>query len=175
MKTSDTSIKNNPELILAEIKSYLPTLMNQCTYDEYDRMFQTPKYATCCAAYYQGVRLSDKIAVIFDLADGTCRRFLNGVSIYGSDGKGGTKLLAYKRFPMYGGVFWSERVGRSQAVQLLTGYVQNQCILLGLGCPNMSKAEAVAEVLVDETVVATEKLGKMMLSSGGSQKKSIGW
>ena len=89
-------------MILSSVNAALPSLMKNFTYDEFDRMFQTPAYVTDRAAYYQGARVSDKIAVVFNLANGYYYRFLNGVKIYGGDGQGRTKLLAEMSFPMRG-------------------------------------------------------------------------
>ena len=66
-------------MILSSVNAALPSLMKSFTYDEFDRMFQTPAYVTDRAAYYQGARVSDKIAVVFNLANGYYYRFLNGV------------------------------------------------------------------------------------------------
>ena len=154
-------------MILSHVNDALPTLMRDYTYDEFDRMFHTPSYVTDRAAYYQGARLSDKIAVVFNLANGYCHRFLNAVRIYGSDGHGRTKLLAEKVYPMYEGAYWSERIGREAAEHLMAKYIQNQCVVLGLPSPAESQALQVASTLVGETLLMTEKIGTQI--SGRSQ------
>ncbi len=158
-------------VILSSVNAALPSLMKTFTYDEFDRMFHTPSYVTDRAAYYQGARLSDKIAVVFNLANGFYYRFLNGVKIYGSDGQGHTKLLAEMTFPMYQGAFWSEGVGQQVAVNLLTTYIQNQCVILGLPRPSQEQARQVASVMVGETLKMTEMIGRQV--TGGQQPTAI--
>lgn len=151
-------------MILSSVNAALPTLMKNFTYDEFDRMFQTPAYVTDRAAYYQGARVSDKIAVVFNLANGYYYRFLNGVKIYGGDGQGKTKLLAEIMFPMYCGRIWSEATGREEAETLLASYIQNQCVILGLPRPTQEQAWKVASVMVGETLLVTERIGTQIRS-----------
>lgn len=153
-------------MILSSVNAALPSLMNNFTYDEFDRMFQTPAYVTDRAAYYQGARISDKIAIVFNLANGCYYRFLNGVKVYGGDGHGNTKLLTEMSFPMYQGAYWSEETGRQVAVNLLTSFILNQCIVLRLQIPSREQARQVAAMMVDETLLITEKIG-VQISAGG--------
>ena len=152
-------------MILSSVNAALPSLMKNFSYDEFDKMFQTPTYVTDRAAYYQGARISDKIAVVFNLANGYYYRFLNGVKIYGGDGQGRTKLLAEMSFPMYCGAIWSEGTGRQVAETLLTSYIQDQCVILGLPRPSQEQARQVAAAMVGETLKITEKIGRQI--SGG--------
>ena len=158
-------------VILSRVNAALPSLMKTFTYDEFDRMFQTPAYVTDRASYYQGARLSDKIAVVFNLANGIYYRFLNGVKIFGSDGQGHTKLLAEMTFPMYQGAFWSEGAGQQVAVNLLTTYIQDQCVILGLPRPSPEQARQVASAMVGETLKMTEMIGGQITS--GHQPTAI--
>ena len=146
-------------MILSSVNAALPSLMKSFTYDEFDKMFETPAYATDRAAYYQGARISDKIAVVFNLANGIEHRFLNGVKIYGGNGQGKTKLLAEFSFPMYEGVFWSERTGQLVATNVLSSYIQDQCVVLGLPRPSEEQARQVAAAMVNETLLVTERIG----------------
>lgn len=159
-------------MILSRVNDALPSLMKTFSYDEVDRMFQTPSYVTDRAAYYQGARISDKIAVVFNLADGYFYRFLNGVKIYGGDGQGHTKLLAEMSFPMYQGAYWSESTGRQVAESLLTSYIQDQCVVLGIPRPSQEQARQVASAMVGETLLMTEKLGSQITT--GSQAAITG-
>ena len=74
-------------MILSRVNAALPTLMKNFSYDEFDRMFQTPAYVTDRAAYYQGARVSDKIAVVFNLANGYCYRFLGLFKVNGEESR----------------------------------------------------------------------------------------
>lgn len=159
-------------MILSRVNDALPSLMKTFSYDEVDRMFQTPSYVTDRAAYYQGARISDKIAVVFNLADGYFYRFLNGVKIYGGDGQGHTKLLAEMSFPMYQGAYWSESTGRQVAESLLTSYIQDQCVVLGIPRPSQEQARQVASAMVGATLLMTEKIGSQITS--GSQAAITG-
>ena len=151
-------------VILSSVNAALPSLMKNYTYDEFDRMFQTSAYVTDRAAYYQGARVSDKIAVVFNLTNGYCHRFLNGVKIYGGDGQGKTKLLAEFSFPMYEGAYWSETTGQQVATSVLSSYIQNQCVVLGLPRPSQEQARQVASAMVGETLLVTERIGAQIQS-----------
>lgn len=153
--------KRENEMVLASVKAALPTLMSQYTYDEFNRMFETPSYVTDRAAYYQGARISDKIAIVFNLAHGYYYTFLNGVRIYGSDGHGKAKLLAEKIFPMYEGAYWCDRVGREVSEHLLCDYIQNQCAVLGIPCHSLRQVQEAASAMVGETLLVTERIGKL--------------
>lgn len=160
-------------MILSRVNAALPTLMKTFSYDEVDRMFQTPSYVTDRAAYYQGARISDKIAVVFNLANGCYYRFLNGVKIYGGDGQGHTKLLAEMSFPMYQGAYWSEATGRQVAESLLTSYIQDQCVILGIPRPPQDKARQVAAKMMGETLLITEKIG-LQIKEGTRRETIVG-
>jgi len=165
----------NNEMIVSRVKSSLPSLMTACTYCEFDNMFHTPSYVTDRASYYQGARLSDKIAVVFNLADGYYHRFLNGVKIYGSDGNGKTKLLVEKIYPMYEGLYWSESTGMQEAKNLLSNYILNQFYVMGQRL-SYDQASYAASLLVGETVSMTKALAGLVESpSGGSSPRRIGW
>ena len=151
-------------MILSSVNAALPSLMKNFSYDEFDKMFQTPTYVTDRAAYYQGARISDKIAVVFNLANGYYYRFLNGVKIYGGDGQGRTKLLAEMSFPMYQGAYWSEATGKQVAESLLSSYIQDQCVVLGLPRPLQEQARQVASAMVGETLLVTERIGAQVKS-----------
>ena len=157
-------------MILSSVNAALPSLMKNFSYDEFDRMFHTPSYVTDRAAYYQGARLSDKIAVVFNLANGIYYKFLNGVKIFGSDGKGQTKLLAEMSFPMYQGAFWSEGTGQQVAMKLMTTYIQDQCVVLGIPRPSQEQARQVAAAMVGETLRMTEMIGRQV---AGSQPNAV--
>lgn len=147
---------------LASVNAALPTLMKNFSYDAIDGMFHTLPYVTDRASYYQGARISDKIAIVYNLADGFYHRFLNGVKIYGGDGKGGTKLLTEATLPMYEGVIWSERIGQMAAQYLLADYIQNQCTIIGIPRPSQNQALQVAGRMVRETRGLTQRMGLQM-------------
>jgi hypothetical protein len=114
-------------------------------------MFLSSGYTSAVGnTYFQGLRLSNRIIINFDLGQGYCYLFLNGIRIYGYNGR--EKQLIASQY--YGGSNWkcfSESFARSQCKQMLTQYLQSQCKLMGASAPQY-QIEEFAGKMVDETI-----------------------
>lgn len=65
----------------------LPALSgSNVTYNAKRNIFLTNGFTSAAGnTNYQGIRVSDRIAVKYSLGDGYCYTFLNGIQVYGYD------------------------------------------------------------------------------------------
>lgn len=121
-------------LVLAAAKSSLPSFTANCvTYNDIAKMFLTPGWASTAGNVYQeGLRISDKIAVTYNIGHGYAHTFLNGIRIFRYK-EGKTILIGERHFFNY---WWSDKGVNDETVTLLAEYIQSQCRVLGLGEPD---------------------------------------
>lgn len=144
-------------LVLATAKSSLPSFAaNDVKYNDIARMFLTPGWTSGAGNMYQeGLRVSDKIAVTYNIGHGYAHTFLNGIRIFRYE-KGKTVLIGERYFNNY---WWSDREVNGETVNLLAEYLQSQCKVLGVGEPDKGYVKRVAEGFVNETIKGTKLLG----------------
>ena len=152
----------NELTVVSKIRESLPMFNQGCTYNRDENMFISMGYTTDSAHYFQGGRCSNRLAVVFNCGQGYCYRFLNGVTIYGSNGKGGAVFLADYLTPMYCGWVWSEANAKDMAMLALKKFISSQCEVLGLPTPTDTELERSAEQLYGETVSMTAQVGQML-------------
>lgn len=145
-------------LVLSTAKSFLPAFnANGVTYNDIAKMFLTPAWCSAAGnAYQEGLRISNKIAVTYDIGHGHTHSFLNGIRIFRYEG-GKPVLMGERAFSCY---FWSDYGVNSETVNLLTDCLESQCKVLGLGTPNRDYVRQLAATFVGETVKGTALLGK---------------
>lgn len=144
-------------LVLSTAKSFLPAFnANGVTYNDIAKMFITPAWCSIAGnAYQQGLRLSDKIAVTYNIGHGHTHTFLNGIRIFRYE-NGKTVLIGERYFDC---CKWSDCRVNSETVNLLTDCLESQCKVLGFGTPDKDYVRQVAATFVDETVKGTKLLG----------------
>lgn len=146
---------NNNALVLA-VKSALPSLGNNVTYNQAANMFLSAGYTSAAGnTYQQGLRLSKYLAVDFSIGHGYYYTFLNGIRIYVWDGNK-PKLVGQKLFSCY---VWSEEAAKMEAVEMLEDYLRSSCRMLGLGNPTTAQLHQLSETLVGETTRTTQLIG----------------
>lgn len=144
-------------LVLATAKSSLPSFAaNGVTYNDIAKMFMTPGWMSVAGNVYQeGLRVSDKIAITYNIGHGYAHTFLNGIRIFRYD-EGKTVLIGERYFNNY---WWNDREVNGETANLLSEYLKSQCKVLGLGDPDKEYIKQVAEEFVNETVKGTRLLG----------------
>lgn len=146
----------NDNALVTAVKSALPALGNNITYNQLAKMFLTPGYTSAAGNTYQeGLRLSKYMAVNFSIGHGYSRSFLNGIRLYIWDGQK-PKLVKERVFSCY---FWSEADARFETAKMLKEYLASSCRLLGLGDPTDSELTRLSEALVGETTKTTQLIG----------------
>ena len=111
------------------VNQTLPAVSNSSVSYNADRnMFLTTGYTSAAGnTYYQGIQLSNRLAIVLDLGQGYWYTFLNGIKLYCFDGNH-KKLIGSRFFNCCNYVDW---FARSQATEILFEYLKSQAKMLG--------------------------------------------
>ena len=128
------------------LDSALPALSgSSVTYNAQNNIFLTNGYTSAAGnTYYQGIRVSDRIAVKYNIGEGYCHTFLNGIEVYGYDGSK-ARLIGSRCFSCY---FFNESNAKREAVEIVLDYMRGQVKLLGASV-NSKQLEEFSEKIVD--------------------------
>lgn len=164
---------NSKELVISKLSTILPSIANgNATYNDIAKMFLTQGWQSMAGNVYQeGMRLSDKIVVKYNIGHGYCHTFLNGVNIYGFDG---TQMRLLVSDNSYNCCYWSEGVVKGETVRLLEKFFEGYCRANGCYDENRQAIREIAAQFVDETIRSTEAIGNMAPASAGSEIKALG-
>jgi len=142
--------------LMLAVKSALPSLGKDITYNQVARMFLEAGYVSAAGNMYQdGVRLSKYFIVKFNIGHGYCYTFLNGIQLYIWDGTK-PKLVSHKSFNCY---VWSDQAAREETADMVMSYLRSSCMLLGLGNATDAQLRELSEALVMETERTTALIG----------------
>lgn len=116
------------------ISNSLPALSgSKVTYNRQRGMYVTESHTTAIGhSYYQGIKLSNRIAVVYDIGEGGWGfhpTFLNGVKVYCNDGN--QKKLIGSWAPA-NWCFYNELNARGYATRILSNYLKSQVKMNGL-------------------------------------------
>jgi hypothetical protein len=138
------------------VSNALPTITKgHVTYNATRNMYLTDGYTSNLGhTYYQGIHLSDRIAITFDIGHGSWgdATFLNGVSLFAFNGN--QKVLIGKWAPS-SYAFYSDNLAYGKAEQLLFDYLKSQMQMRG-GYISDDELRRYAKVQVE----AVKKFGK---------------
>ena len=142
------------------VKSALPMLSGNITYNQAANMFLTPGYMSLAGnVYQQGVRLSRRMAVKFDIGHGWCHSFLNGIQVYmWDDGK--PKIVVHR---CYSNFWWSEYDAQQELKSVVKSYLVNESKLLGIHGITENDFSRLTDELVGETRKTTALIGAQTL------------
>lgn len=122
---------NTPLALLAE--KALPALSgSSVTYNPEKNVFLTlGRTSVAGNTHYRAIRLSDRLAVYYNIGEGHTHTFLNGITLFCWDGQK-AKVIAKK---MWGGcnhwVKFSERFAKEQSILMLMDFLKGQAKALG--------------------------------------------
>ena len=107
----------------------LPAVSNSSvTYNADRNMFLTDGYTSAAGnTYFQGIHLSNRLAIVFDIGVGYAYTFLNGMKLYCFDGT--QKKLIGSRF--YSSRCYCDSFARKEAAKILSEYMKSQARLMG--------------------------------------------
>ena len=98
------------------------------TYNADRNMFLTTGYTSAAGnTYFQGIHLSNRLAIVFDIGQGYAYTFLNGMKLYCFDGKE-KKLIGSRS---YSCTCYSDSYARREATDILFEYLKSQSKILG--------------------------------------------
>lgn len=121
--------KNVLSLVAAKA---LPALSgSSLTYNAEKNVLMTLGYTSAAGnTYYKAIRLSNRLAVFYDLGQGYAHTFLNGITLFAWDGTK-ANIIAKKSWGGYNWVCFSERYAKEQSVLMLKDYLAGQAKALG--------------------------------------------
>ena len=148
---------NSNQLTLAN--AALPSFSgSKLTYNEKKNILLTEGYTSAAGnTYFQGIRMSDRIVVSYQLGQGYCYLFLNGIRIYAYNGRE-LQLIAQD---FYHCNVFSEYSAKMQAMKLVKNYLSNQATLTGRSVKT-EMIEDMALSLVNEVEQNQAKVATLM-------------
>ena len=111
----------------------LPALSGaKVTYNAEKNVYLTLGYTSATGnTYFKAVRLSDRLAVHYDIGIGYAHTFLNGITLFAWDGTR-ANIIAKKSWGGCGNwACFSERFAMEQSIRMLKNYLEGQAKALG--------------------------------------------
>ncbi len=107
----------------------LPALSGaSVTYNAEKNVYLTTGYTSAAGnTYFNAIRLSDRLAVYYDIGIGYCRTFLNGIKLFAFNGVK-PELIAHKMFSCY---FFNEQDAARESTMMLKNFLLGQAKLQG--------------------------------------------
>lgn len=141
-------MKKNLALVAAKA---LPALSgSQFTYNVERNVFLSLGYTSAAGnTYYKAIRLSNRLAIYYDLGEGYAHTFLNGITLFCWDGTQ-ARIIGQRSWGGYNWRAFSEEFAKEQATEMLEEYIAGQARLLG---KRVSKKQLLsfASEMVNET------------------------
>lgn len=105
----------------------LPALSGESlTYNAAKNVFLTTGYTSAAGnMYYRAIRISDRLAVYYDLGQGYAYTFLNGIKLFCWDGNQ-AKLIAQKYWGGCDYRVFNEQFAKEQSILMLKDYLSAQ-------------------------------------------------
>lgn len=137
------------------VEKALPALYgSSVTYNEQKNIYLSQGYTSAAGnTYFQGIRLSDRIIVNYDFGQGYAYLFLNGIRIYGYDGKD-KRLISSRSYFCQG---FSESFAKLQCEEMLQEYLRSQMKMLNSTVDEQQVREF-SRRLVSETLTSQKLL-----------------
>ncbi len=110
----------------------LPALSGESvTYNAAKNIFLTQGYTSAAGnMYYKAIRISDRLAVYYDLGQGYKYTFLNGIKLFCWDGQK-AKVIAQKYWGGYDYRIFSEQFAKEQSILMLKSFLESQLKIQG--------------------------------------------
>lgn len=111
----------------AIVAKKLPALSGESlTFNASKNVFLTQGYTSAAGnMYYRAIRLSDRLAVYYDLGQGYAYTFLNGIKLFCWDGNQ-AKLIAQKYWGGCDYRVFNEQFAKEQSILMLKDYLAGQ-------------------------------------------------
>lgn len=129
------------------IDNALPALSGSpVTYCKEHSIYLSNGYTSAAGnTYFQGLRLSDRLIVMYEFGQGWAHLFLNGIRLYCFDGKE-KKLISSRGYSCQ---FFNEGFARNECIRMLKNFIATQAKMLGANVQPLQLAEF-AETMVKE-------------------------
>lgn len=109
--------------------SLLPALScSAVSYCKEHNIFLSKGYTSAAGnTYFQGLRLSDRLVVMYEFGQGWAHLFLNGIRLYCFDGKE-KKLISHR---CYSCQYFNEAFARKECIGMLKNFICTQARMMG--------------------------------------------
>ena len=139
---------NNQVTVIADKAMPAAFKSAELTFSAGKNIFLTHGYTSQAGnTYYQGVRFSDRIIITQQIGQGYCYSFLNGIRIFGFNGKEAT-LIAEKSYHCR---FYNESDVKSESETLIKEFLKSQATITGSQIEK-SQLDSFSQALVAETM-----------------------
>lgn len=140
----------NSTLSLVASKA-LPALSgSSLTYNAEKNVYLTLGYTSAAGnTYFKAVRLSNRLAVYYDIGQGYAHTFLNGITLFCWDGQR-AKVIGRRTYGGSNWVVFSEQFAQNESVEMLQEYLEGESKLLGRQVSSQQLA-SFARQMVEET------------------------
>ena len=129
----------------------LPALSGESiTYNAAKNIFLTRGYTSAAGnMYYKAIRISDRIAVYYDLGQGYKYTFLNGIKLFCWDGQK-AKVIAQKYWGGCDYRVFNEQFAKEQSILMLSNFLAGQLKAQGAQMSNQ-EIFSFASNMIEET------------------------
>lgn len=129
----------------------LPTFSGgSLTYNAEKNVYLTLGYTSQAGnTYFKAARLSNRLAVFYDIGQGYCHTFLNGITLLCWDGQK-ARIIAQKSWGGSNWVCFSEYFAKEQSILMLKDFLAGQAKAIGSHV-NDEQMLAFARQMVEET------------------------
>ena len=141
----------NNTVLQTIVAKNLPALSGESiTYNAAKNIFLTPGYTSAAGnMYYKAIRISDRLAVYYDLGQGYKYTFLNGIKLFCWDGQK-AKVIAQKYWGGYDYRVFNEQFAKEQSILMLSNFLAGQLKAQGAQVNNQ-KIFSFAYNMIEET------------------------
>lgn len=138
------------------VNAALPAISGSAlTYNAATNTYLTQGYTSAAGnTYYQGIRLSDRLIVSYELGQGYAHTFLNGIRIFGFNGKQ-TRLLGSRAYDCF---FFNEANAKEQCVEIVSDYLASQARMMGATLPQQQTRHFATALINDVTTKKQQQL-----------------
>lgn len=145
-KIMNMTVRNQLSVL---IERALPaSVANGVTYNEKNNIFLTNGYTSQAGnTYFQGIRLSNRLIISYNIGQGYYHSFLNGITIYGYDGNK-KRLISSRSF--HSKIF-DEAFATAQCKEIVSEYIRAQIKLTGSSI-TAKQLEDFSNALIAETI-----------------------
>lgn len=125
-------MKNNT--LTTIVAKVLPAITKgNMTYNAAKNIFLSQGYTSAAGnTYFQALRCSEQLAVLFDVGEGYAHTFLNGIKLFCWDGQK-PRLIAQKQWGGSDYRIFNEVFAEQQSVLMLADFLKGQAKMLGSG------------------------------------------
>ena len=114
------------------VKNSLPALSGeQLRYNAAKNVYLTLGYTSAAGnMYYKAIRVSNRLAVYYDIGQGYAHTFLNGIKLFCWEGQK-AKVIAQKSWGGYDYRIFNEQFAKEQSILMLKSFLAGQLKIQG--------------------------------------------